>query len=49
MAMGRPGVLARLAELDYDMQRVFLSALESLQSQESVHAQQDALLKIHKA
>jgi hypothetical protein len=49
MAMGRPGVLARLVELDYDMQRVFLFALESLQSQESVRAQQDALVKIHKA
>jgi replication-associated recombination protein RarA len=49
MAMGRPGVLLRLANLDTPMQQVFLSALQALQSKQSIHDMYAPLLKIHKA
>ncbi len=49
MAMGRPGVLFALAQLDTSMQTVFLDALQALQAQNSIQEQYTPLLTIYKA
>lgn len=49
MAMGRPGVLSQLFDLDDDIQKLFLQAIQTLQDQTSKQQQYTALSKIHKA
>lgn len=49
MAMGRPGVLSQLFDLDDAIQKLFLQAIQALQDRGSIHQQHSALVKIHKA
>lgn len=49
MAMGRPGVLSQLFDLDEGIQKTFLQAIQALQDQTSKQQQYSALTKIHKA
>ncbi len=49
MAMGRPGVLSQLFDLDDDVQKIFLQAIQALQDQTSKQQQYTALSKVHKA
>lgn len=49
MAMGRPGVLSQLFDLDDAIQKLFLQAIQSLQDQTSKQQQYTALSKMHKA
>jgi len=49
MAMGRPGVLSQLFDLDDAIQKIFLQAIQALQDRSSIQQQHSALVKIHKA
>lgn len=49
MAMGRPGVLSQLFDLDDTVQKLFLQAIQALQDRSSAQQQYTALVKIHKA
>gem|GEM_PF-1557614 len=49
MAMGRPGVLSQLFDMDDTIQKIFLQAVQALQDQTSKQQQYAALSKIHKA
>ncbi len=48
MAMGRPGVLSQLFDLDDAVQKLFLQAIQALQDRSSAQQQYAALVKIHK-